>query len=173
MTLTPALLRVSRSFAKVLRNRPYQVTIDRDFEAVIRACAAPRDGQRGTWIVEDMIQAYLALFHAGHAHSVEVWQGGRLIGGLYAVSVGRMVYGESMFSRQADASKIALAHLARHVQAHGLDLIDCQMHTDHLARMGACLMSRDAFIAAVAERVRQPVPAGLWEYCVDNEPPRP
>lgn len=173
MVLNVAELRVSRSFAKVLRNRAYQVVFDRDFEAVIRACAAPRDGQHGTWIVEDMIQAYLRLFRAGHAHSVETWQDGQLVGGLYTVNVGRMVYGESMFSRAPDGSKIALAHLARHLQAHGLDLIDCQMHTGHLASMGARLMPRDDFIAAVAARVAAPTPAGVWEYCSDNEPPRP
>jgi leucyl/phenylalanyl-tRNA--protein transferase len=173
MVLNTAQLRVPRSFAKVLRNRRYQVVFDRDFEAVIRACAAPRDGQHGTWIVEDMIQAYLRLFRAGHAHSVETWQDGQLVGGLYAVNVGRMVYGESMFSRAPDASKIALAHLARHLHGHGLDLIDCQMHTGHLASMGARLMLRDDFIAAVAARVAAPVPAGVWEYCFDNEPPRP
>lgn len=173
MVLEVNALRTPRSFAKVLRNRRYRVCFNQAFEAVVRACAAPRDGHRGTWIVEDMVQAYLRLHQAGHAHSVETWQDGQLVGGLYAVCVGQMVYGESMFSRVADASKIALAHLARQMQAHGLSLIDCQMHTDHLARLGAAPMPREDFMVALSHRVNLPTPSGLWHYCFDNEPSRP
>jgi leucyl/phenylalanyl-tRNA--protein transferase len=116
MTLVPAEVRVRRSLDKVLRNRCYEVRADTAFVDVMRACAAPRDGERGTWISEAMISAYSALHRQGIAHSIETWIDGELAGGLYGVALGRMFYGESMFTRVTDASKIALVHLARQLQ---------------------------------------------------------
>lgn len=149
MVLFPDEFRISSSFAKVLRNKPHEVQIDSAFEQVMRACAAPREGQPGTWIDEQMIAAYCELYRQGHAHSIETWIDGRLAGGLYGVSIGRMFYGESMFSQEANASKIALAHLCR----QGPLMIDCQMHTPHLASLGARLIPRDKFIARLEELV--------------------
>lgn len=146
MVLVPCEFRCSKSLAKTLRNKPHDVRIDTAFEAVMRACAAPRDGHGGTWIVEEMIRAYCKLHELGYAHSVEVWMEGELAGGLYGVALGRMFYGESMFSRRTDASKIALHHLSQ--QDYGL--IDCQFHTPHLASLGAKEVGRAEFV----ERVR-------------------
>ncbi len=137
--------------------------MDRDFGAVIRHCAAtPRDGQSGTWIVPDMIAAYEALHRSGHAHSVETWIDGQLAGGLYGVALGRMFYGESMFAHRTDASKIALSALVAFCRTHGMDLIDCQQNTSHLASLGAAEVPRQAFVAAVAQRVDQASPS--WHF---------
>jgi len=154
MILMPEELKISRSFAQVLRNHPYQVRTDTAFEQVMRVCAAPRSEQNGSWIDEQMIAAYCELHRQGNAHSVEVWQGDTLVGGLYGVSIGQMFYGESMFSRVANGSKIALAHLCQRllrVQPGACPaMIDCQMHTPHLASLGAREIPRNEFI----ERVR-------------------
>ena len=149
MVLMPAELKISRSFSKVLRNSPCKVRTDTAFEQVMRACAAPREGQSGTWIDEQMIDAYCALHKLGFAHSVEIWLNDELVGGLYGVAIGRMFYGESMFSLISNASKIALAHLARKMGQCGTasPMIDCQMYTPHLATMGARRMPREEFIA--------------------------
>ena len=173
MVLDPAALNVRRSLAKVLRNKAYTVSINRDFAAVLAACAAPRQASGGTWIVPEMQAAYLALHHAGHAHSVETWVDGVLVGGLYGVCVGQMFFGESMFSHQADGSKIALAHLAAPFVRHGMPWIDCQMHTPHLARLGAALVPRDRFIQTPTPLVAAPTPPQLWTYHWDNTPARP
>lgn len=143
-------LHVSRSLARRLRRGGYEVTADRAFADVVDACAAPRRGERGTWLVPAMRRAYLALHRAGLAHSVEVWMEGELAGGIYGVALGRMVFGESMFSRRTDGSKIALAHLAAHLRAHGAPLIDCQFATAHLGSLGARPMPRREFAAEVA-----------------------
>lgn len=157
MVLLPDEFKLSKSLAKVLRSNRFEVRTNTAFEAVMRACAAPRDGQRGTWIDEQMIKAYCELHHLGHAHSVETWLDGKLVGGLYGVEIGRMFHGESMFSQVSNASKIALAHLA--LQAEGGEsakygLIDCQMHTPHLASLGARLMPREEFIIRIKELLR-------------------
>ena len=156
MALFPEEFRISASFAKVLRNKPHEVRMDICFERVMRACAAPRactepgrSGQPGTWIDEQMIAAYCELHSLGHAHSIETWMDGKLSGGLYGVAIGRMFYGESMFSLEPNASKIALAHLCR----QGPLMIDCQMYTPHLASLGARLIPRDIFIARLEELV--------------------
>lgn len=146
MVLFPGELRVSRSLAKRLRNAGFEVTLDHDFAAVIAACATSREHHEGTWITAEMQDAYRALHRLGHAHSLEVWRGGRLVGGLYGVALGGVFFGESMFSREPDASKVALVHLARRLLAQGGGLIDCQMHTDHLARLGARDIARRDFI---------------------------
>lgn len=144
--LRPAALRVSRSLRKRLRGGEFTVTHDRDFEAVIRACAEPRTGAEGTWISEDIIQAYLALHRAGHAHSFETWRSSQLVGGLYGVALGRMFFGESMFHRVTDASKVALVASVERLAAWGFGLIDCQLYTPHLERFGARALSRRGFI---------------------------
>jgi leucyl/phenylalanyl-tRNA--protein transferase len=152
MVLYPTDFRLRRSLHQALKRDDYQVQLDSDFAAVLHACAStPRRHQSGTWITEAMQSAYLALHAAGYAHSVEVWRQGQLIGGLYGVALGGLFYGESMFSQARDASKIAFAHLARfwQQQTGGSGLIDCQMHTAHLESLGARLIPRADFAAAV------------------------
>lgn len=146
MVLFPDELRITRSLDKRLRNGGLRVTSDRAFEAVVRACAAPRKGQPGTWITEEMHAAYVTLHRLGYARSVEVWRGAELVGGLYGVAMGPVFFGESMFSRTNDASKVALVHLVRAMRAGGGRLIDCQMHTGHLASLGARDIARTEFI---------------------------
>ncbi|MGM0693574.1 MAG: leucyl/phenylalanyl-tRNA--protein transferase [Pseudomonadota bacterium] len=147
MVLFPDEIRVRRSLAKRLRNAGFQVTADTAFDRVIRACAAPRDAQPDTWITAEMQDAYGRLHRLGAAHSVEVWRAGELVGGLYGVAMGPIFFGESMFSREADASKVALVQLARVMAAGGGRLIDCQMHTGHLASLGARDIARTTFIS--------------------------
>ncbi len=137
MVLFPEELKVSRSLAKTLRREHYEVRLDTAFAAVIHECSLPRPAQDGTWITPQMQQAYCRLHELGYAHSVETWIDGKLSGGLYGVAIGRAFYGESMFSRVTDTSKIALAHLARYLERQGFAVIDCQMKTAHLASLGA------------------------------------
>lgn len=160
MVLIPEEFKLSDSLAKVLRNGRHEVRTDTAFEQVMRACAAPREGQHGTWIDEQMITAYCQLHRTGFAHSVEVWMDEKLVGGLYGVSIGQMFYGESMFSRVSNGSKIALAHLCLHGSPA---MIDCQMHTPHLASLGARLMPRDEFIIRLKELVNSS-PAANWQF---------
>ena len=145
MVLFPAEFRVPRSLAKRLRRRDYEIRTDTAFETVMRACAAPRDGDAGTWITPDMVAAYCELHRLGHAHCVETWIDGELAGGLYGIALGRAFYGESMFTRAPDASKIALAHLVRQLMQWQFGMIDCQMNTTHLARFGAREIPRSEF----------------------------
>lgn len=161
LVLFPEQLRVRRSLAKRLRNAGFEVTFDRDFDAVIHACASSRAAAEGTWITAPMQQAYGQLHRLGHAHSVEVWRNDRLVGGLYGVSLGRMFFGESMFSLESDASKVALVHLTRYMQANGGGLIDCQMHTPHLVSLGARDIARNDFIDYLEKYVDQPAPG--WD----------
>ncbi len=153
MVLMPAEIKVSRSLRRRLARQDYEMRWDTSFRAVMEACAAPRSGQDGTWINAAMIEAYERLFHLGHAHSVETWMDGELVGGLYGVAVGCAFFGESMFSRKSDASKLALVHLARRLDAAGVGLIDCQMSTRHLASMGAREIPRAEFTRRLAELV--------------------
>ncbi len=146
MVLFPNELRVRRSLAKRARNGGFRVSADRAFPQVVAACAAPRQGQPGTWLTTDMRNAYEQLHTLGAAHSVEVWQDDRLIGGLYGIAMGPVFFGESMFSRQPDASKIALMSLVDAMLSGGGKLIDCQMHTAHLASLGARDIARAEFI---------------------------
>jgi len=171
MVLIPDEIKISRSFAKVLRNHAYEVRCDTAFEQVMRGCAAPRNGHSGTWIHEEMIAAYCELHRMGYAHSVETWMDGKLVGGLYGVCIGRMFYGESMFSNAANASKIALAHLSRQMERWSLAdsrtvMIDCQMHTPHLASLGAREISRSEFIARLQELVNC-APISHWQFDTD------
>lgn len=155
-------LRLSRSLRKVLRaahrDARWRVTLDVCFDRVMRECAAPRAGQDGTWITDQIRAGYGALHQLGIAHSVEVWSNERLVGGLYGVSIGRMFYGESMFAHEPDASKAALVSLVRLLEAHEFRVIDCQQSTRHLASLGARELSRPAFLERVDELVRQPAP---------------
>ena len=149
----PGQFKVSTSLNKVLRKHQYEVTLDRDFEQVMRCCAAPRDGANGTWISEDIIAAYCELHRIGHAHSVEIYKNGELAGGVYGVSLGRMFYGESMFSHVSNGSKIALAYLAKQLARWQFGMIDCQMSTPHLTSLGAQEISRSKFIERLQELV--------------------
>jgi len=162
MVLFPSELKISRSLAKRLRRRDYEVRADTAFGAVMRACAAPRDGQAETWITPAMIEAYEALHRAGHAHSVETWIDSTLAGGLYGVGVGGAFFGESMFAKASDASKIALAHLARQLARWSFGMIDCQMATGHLARLGAREIPRTEFMRNLRELVNYPRKPGNW-----------
>ena len=147
MVLFPEEFRIARSLRRTLRSRRFEVRLDSAFAEVIRACAeTPRAGQPGTWITREMQDAYCRLFELGFAHSVESWEDGRLVGGLYGIAIGRMYYGESMFSRVSNASKVAAAHLARFLTAKGFGMIDCQMHTAHLASLGAREIPRAEFL---------------------------
>lgn len=152
--------RVSRSLAKRMRRGGFEVTADRAFADVLRACAAPRGSDPGTWLVPQMMRAYERLHQAGLAHSIEVWMDGELAGGLYGVALGRMFFGESMFTRRTDASKIALASLAAQLARWDFPLIDCQMSTAHLASLGAREIPRRTFARLIAPLVaREDVPA--------------
>lgn len=153
MVLMPAELKVSRSLAKSLRNRDYEVRFDHAFDAVMEGCATVSDTRPGTWITPPMRAAYNELHRLGHAHSAETWIGGELAGGLYGVAIGRMFYGESMFTRVRDASKIAFVHLVRHLHREGCGMIDCQMHTSHLESFGARPIARSEFSRKLAELV--------------------
>ena len=152
----------SRSLRKTLRRvretASWTVTVDRSFVQVMQACAAPRPGQDGTWITRDIIKAYHALHQAGHAHSVEVWAHGEMVGGLYGVSIGRMFFGESMFTRVSDASKCAYAALIAMLRRLGFSMVDCQQSTGHLASLGAREISRTEFLGRLRLLCRLPGP---------------
>ena len=163
MVLFPEEFRLTRSLRKTLRARQYEVRFDSDFAAVIGACAAtPRPGQDGTWISRDMMDAYMRLHELGWAHSVEVYVEGNLTGGLYGLGIGRMFYGESMFSRRSNASKIAFAHLVRYLLAHDFGMVDCQMRTEHLASLGGREIPRDEFLARLQRLIRPEQRRGRW-----------
>ncbi len=155
-------LHVSRSLRRTIRSRRYAVTLDAAFPQVVAACAEPRDAEGGTWITPGMMEAYDRLAARGHAHSVEVWSEGELAGGLYGVALGRMFYGESMFSRRAGASKVALVYLVRHLEHWGFELIDCQMSTAHLASLGAREIPRTEFLRHVDRLSRLPAAPSPW-----------
>ncbi len=164
--LLPKDLRISRSLGKRLRRNDFRVTFDCAFLDVVTECAAPRRGDaganRGTWITKAMAAAYTELHRLGYAHSVEVWRENSLIGGLYGVSLGRLFFGESMFTRATDASKIALVHLARLLTSWDFPLIDCQMMNPHLESLGAVTISRSTFLAILAHNLRYPDHRGSW-----------
>lgn len=166
MVLFPDEFRLSRSLKKRLARADYGVRVDTSFTRVMAECAAPRPGAGGTWISPAMIDAYGALHEAGYAHSFETWMDGEdgpeLAGGLYGVAIGRAFYGESMFARQTDASKIALAYLVRFLAFHEFGVIDCQMNTAHLASLGAREISREAFAARLRHLTAMPGLAGPW-----------
>ncbi len=163
MVLFPGEFRISRSLRRRLRAGRFEVRLDSDFLAVMRACAeVPRAAQEGTWITREMLRAYWELHQIGIAHSVETWVEGKLVGGLYGLALGGMFYGESMFARVSDASKIAAAHLARYLGEEGFGMIDCQMNTAHLASLGAREIAREVFIARLRTLLAQAWQPGKW-----------
>lgn len=170
LVLYPGDVLISRSLRKVIRQRRFTITCDRSFHEVIRACA--RTGSRknkGTWITDEMIEAYGRLHDSGYAHSVEVWQGAELAGGLYGVSLGRVFFGESMFTRVSNASKVALVALAQHLTHWNFEMIDCQQSTTHLKSMGAQEVPRSHFLDLLAQTVKFPTIRGKWEFTGNTE----
>lgn len=151
--LLPSEFRISRSLARSIRNRGYVTRIDTAFDAIVEACAGPRRGGAGTWITDEMREAYVALHRRGRAHSIETWHEDRLVGGLYGVAMGRVFFGESMFTRERDASKVALARLTHECQRLGVALIDCQLPSPHLASLGSRNLARSEFEAQLAALV--------------------
>ncbi|MES2261998.1 MAG: leucyl/phenylalanyl-tRNA--protein transferase [Pseudomonadota bacterium] len=164
MVLMTEHFRISDSLKKSLRkvqrsaagDGRWQVRFDSAFEQVMRACAAPRKDGPGTWISEDIIEGYSGLHRLGYAHSSELWQDGELVGGAYGVAIGRMFYGESMFARVPDGSKIALAYLVHFLKRHGVAMVDCQQETGHLASLGAAPIARSAFLTHLRRSIAQP-----------------
>ena len=152
--LWPESLRTSRTLRRTQRRKTFAITANTAFDRVVRGCAAPRRGQAGTWITGEMATAYGRLHRGGHAHSIECWRGAELAGGLYGVAIGRVFFGESMFNRAADASKIALAHLC----TLGFGLVDCQIPNPHLARLGAVEIARRRFLTLLDELCETPGP---------------
>ena len=155
LVLFPEQLRISRSLSRTLRKHRFTVTFDTAFAQVVDECAAPRPGQAGTWITPEMQSAYRRMHELGHAHSVECWQHGELVGGLYGIAIGHVFFGESMFTRVADASKVGFVTLVQQLQASGYRLIDCQVHTDHLESLGAMMIPRPDFTRLLASETRQ------------------
>jgi leucyl/phenylalanyl-tRNA--protein transferase len=164
-------LHVSRSLRRRIRAGGYTVSLDTAFGDVMRACAAPRAAHHGTWITPAMMEAYTRLAGLGHAHSIEVWVHGALAGGLYGVALGRMFFGESMFSRERDGSKLALVFLVRQLERWGFELLDCQLATAHLSSLGAREISRAEFLRHVERLVRQPAVGAPWILDADLREP--
>jgi leucyl/phenylalanyl-tRNA--protein transferase len=165
LVLEPASLHVSRSLRKALRREPYRITMDVAFEQVIDACArVPRPDQDGTWITRDMRAAFVRLHELGIAHSVEAWQDDELAGGLYGLSLGTAFFGESMFARMPDASKLAFVALVRQLERWDFDLVDCQVVTEHLVRFGAEELELDAFLDRLDRAVSRPTRPGPWRF---------
>ena len=163
LILEPNSFKVSRSFRRVLRNSEYRVTFDRDFKGVITNCSkAPRKNQNGTWLIDEMIEAYSELHSMGWAHSVEVYIDDKLVGGLYGVAIGGVFFGESMFSLKPNSSKIALKALSDVLSKRGYDLIDCQVVTEHLKRLGAKEVSRDDFLNRLEVALNLSVDSSPW-----------
>jgi leucyl/phenylalanyl-tRNA---protein transferase len=163
MVLLPKDLHVSRRLRGQLNANRWTVRYDHQFSAVVRACATVnRPGQDGTWISEEMVTAYTALFDLGYAHSVELYEGESLVGGVYGICIGRAFFGESMFFRRSGASKVALVHLVRRLSAWGVELVDCQQDTDHMRAFGARPVARSEFLAALNQALRHPTRLGPW-----------
>ena len=161
--LEPDEFKISRSLKRTLKRNIFQVTFDRVFEDVIAACSTvPREGQRGTWITPEMRDAYIELHGLGYAHSVETWFAGNLVGGLYGVSLGKAFFGESMFHKKADASKVALATLAEKLKSWGFHFIDSQMTTEHMMSLGAREMPRRIFLKRLQSALRHSTKRGKW-----------
>jgi leucyl/phenylalanyl-tRNA--protein transferase len=164
LVLLPANLHVSRSLARVISRGEFTVTLDTAFVDVITACARARPSQSGTWITPEMRSAYVELHHAGHAHSVESWCDGKLVGGLYGVAIGNIFFGESMFTETTDASKTAFVALVRQLGRWGFILIDCQVYTEHLASLGASTIPRKEFTAILDQECLQPGHRQPWTF---------
>jgi leucyl/phenylalanyl-tRNA--protein transferase len=173
MVLFVAEFRTSRSLRKLVAQTRFDIRVDSAFRDVIEACAAPREEGGGTWITPEMVDGYRELHRRGYAHSVEAWQSHELVGGLYGVSIGRMFFGESMFARVPNASKVALVHLIELLRRSGMPMIDCQQQTEHLARFGARTIPRRKFAELLAPLVNSSQPTEAWNYAPAGEADRP
>ena len=168
MVMTTRDLVVQKSLRKVIKRQPYELKMDTAFLDVLAGCAAaPRPGQTGTWLIPEMVDAYGKLFDLGFAHSVEAWRDGELVGGLYGVSLGAAFFGESMFAKATDASKIAFVASVRQLDAWSIGLIDCQVHTDHLERFGAYEVPRLEYLQMLARSLDEPTRRGAWKFEID------
>jgi leucyl/phenylalanyl-tRNA---protein transferase len=168
MVMTTRDLVIQRSLRKAIKHKPYRLTMDTAFIAVLRGCAeVPRPGQTGTWLIPEMVDAYAKLHELGFAHSIEAWQGDELVGGLYGVSLGAAFFGESMFARASDASKIAFAATITQLDAWHIGLIDCQVHTEHLERFGAYEVSRSEYLELLHRALDEPTRRGKWTFDID------
>ncbi len=164
LVLFPDTINISRSLKKKIKKTPFKITVDNAFEQTIISCSKPRRGGiEGTWLVEEMIDAYIQLHKHGYAHSIETWHGNALVGGLYGVCLGGFFFGESMFSLESNASKIALVALATLLKTHGFDMIDCQVTTPHLLNMGAVEISRDRFLKNLASSIARKMNPSIWD----------
>lgn len=162
--LFPPKLHVSRSLRKTLKNNPFSITMDTAFNAVIEACSEPRQSQSGTWISPDMKLAYCKMHALGYAHSIECWHDRTLVGGLYGLAFGKVFFGESMFSKVTDASKVAFVHFVKQLQDWGFLMIDCQVQSTHLASLGAELIPRAQFVHMLENLCDLPTKAGPWQF---------
>jgi leucyl/phenylalanyl-tRNA--protein transferase len=168
MVMTTRDLIVQRSLRKQIKRKPYRLAIDTAFGEVLRGCAAsPRPGQTGTWLIPEMVEAYTRLHELGFAHSIEAWRDDELVGGLYAVSLGAAFFGESMFARAPDASKIAYTAIVRQLDAWQIGLIDCQVHTEHLERFGAYEVPRQDYLDMLSVALDEPTRRGRWAFELD------
>jgi leucyl/phenylalanyl-tRNA--protein transferase len=162
--LYPERIKVSKSMRPYFNQQKFQLTFDHDFATVIRACGeTPRSYQGGTWITDDMVDAYCELHRLGYAHSVEVWDGEKLVGGLYGIALGKVFFGESMFTRVSNASKFGFISLVRKLEARGFELIDCQQETPHLRSLGAEPITRKAFLRILERNREQPFKPASWK----------
>jgi leucyl/phenylalanyl-tRNA--protein transferase len=164
LVLLPKDFHVSRSLKRVIRKQRFQITFDTAFEKVVAGCAERRPKSNGTWIIPEMARAYRRLHHSGIAHSVEAWMDGILVGGIYGVSLGGCFFGESMFSRMSNASKVAMEALIRFVREREFDLLDCQVTSGHLLRLGAKEMPRKIFLNTLEKSMAKPTLAGKWSF---------
>lgn len=166
LVLYPEAIKISRSLRKTLKKSVFRITLDSQFKQIMVACAAKRSGDdnTGTWISEEMIDAYCNLYNKGFAHSVEIWQGQKLVGGLYGVALGGCFFGESMFSTVVDASKIALIYLTQQIQRWGFSIIDCQITTNHMLSLGAVEISRQQFLHQLQKCLKHPGRTRRWEF---------
>lgn len=165
LVLLPRDLKVSRSLRQTIRKGTFRVTMDRAFHEVVRSCAEVHGGKDSeTWITNEMIEAYVRLHHSGYAHSVETWYDGELAGGLYGLSLGTAFFGESMFARRTDASKVAFVSLVRQLSSWHFEFIDCQVTTQHLKRLGAKEIPRQIFLAMLRRALKAPTRRGEWEF---------
>src|SRR5687767_8227768 len=163
MVMTTRDLIVQRSLRKAIKKRPYELKADTAFREVLLGCASvPRPGQTGTWLIPEMVEAYMKLHDLGFAHSIEAWQDGELVGGLYGVSLGAAFFGESMFAKASDASKVAFVTLVERLVDWGFTLVDCQQETEHLARFGATAWPRSRFLEALRVALQAPTLTGAW-----------
>lgn len=171
LVIFPKDVHVSRSLKKRIGKNNYQIRINQAFEQTIVSCAYPRkQGHEGTWLVDEMIEAYIELHRLGFAHSIETWKDGILKGGLYGVCLGKCFFGESMFSFETDTSKMALVALARYLEQYDFDLIDCQVTTSHLLRMGAVEITRNSFLDIIKTSVKEKTDSKLWHPDIRLEP---